>query len=43
MPELRQLIGHVIDSLEIHESEVEENNGKCYSMRVRPYRTADKN
>jgi two-component system, chemotaxis family, CheB/CheR fusion protein len=39
--DLKQTISHVIDSLEIHESEVEDNKGKWYSMRVRPYRTAD--
>ena len=41
VPDLRQNISRVIDSLEIHESEVEDNNGKWYSMRIRPYRTAD--
>src|SRR4030095_7972131 len=39
--DLKQTISHVIESLEIHESEVEDNKGKWYSMRVRPYRTAD--
>ena len=32
---------HVIDSLEIMESEVEDNSGRWYSMRIRPYRTFD--
>jgi two-component system, chemotaxis family, CheB/CheR fusion protein len=41
LPELKQIISHVIDSLEIHESEVQDNSGKWYSMRIRPYRTAD--
>jgi two-component system CheB/CheR fusion protein len=29
------------DSLEIHENEVEDNSGKWYSKRIRPYRTLD--
>ena len=41
LPDLKQIISHVVDSLEIHESEVEDNNGKWYSMRIRPYRSAD--
>ena len=41
MPEFRQTIARVIDSLEIQETEVEDNNGKWYSMRIRPYRTLD--
>jgi len=41
LPDLRHTVSHVIDSLEIHESEVEDGGGKWYSMRARPYRTAD--
>jgi two-component system CheB/CheR fusion protein len=41
IPDLRQLVTRVIDSLEIQENEVEDNNGRWYSMRIRPYRTAD--
>jgi two-component system, chemotaxis family, CheB/CheR fusion protein len=41
IPDLRQTISRVVDSLEMHETEVEDQNGKWYSMRVRPYRTAD--
>jgi two-component system, chemotaxis family, CheB/CheR fusion protein len=41
IPDLRQLVTRVVDSLEIHESEVEDNDGKWYSMRIRPYRTMD--
>jgi two-component system CheB/CheR fusion protein len=41
LQDLRSLITRVIDSLEIHESAVEDNNGKTYSMRIRPYRTMD--
>src|SRR5207253_2300966 len=38
---LRQSISKVIDSLEIHEAQVEDNRGKWYSVRIRPYRTID--
>jgi two-component system CheB/CheR fusion protein len=41
IPDLRQLVTRVVDSLEIHESEVEDNDGKWYSMKIRPYRTLD--
>jgi two-component system, chemotaxis family, CheB/CheR fusion protein len=41
VPDLRAVISRVDDSLETYESEVEDHNGKWYSMRVRPYRTAD--
>jgi two-component system, chemotaxis family, CheB/CheR fusion protein len=39
--ELRETVQQVVDSLEIQEREIEDNNGKWYSMRVRPYRTVD--
>jgi len=39
--DLRQVVTRVIESLETQENEVEDNNGKWYSMRVRPYRTVD--
>jgi len=41
IPDLRQIIMRVIDTLEIQENEVEDNSGKWYSMRTRPYRTMD--
>jgi len=41
IPDLRQMAMRVIDSLEIQENEVEDNNGRWYSMRIRPYRTLD--
>src|SRR5437762_1187724 len=41
IPDLQQIISRVVDSLETYEGEVEDNDGKWYSMRVRPYRTAD--
>src|SRR5207249_130932 len=40
-PDLRQAIQRTIDSLEIQEFRVEDNDGGCYSMRLRPYRTLD--
>jgi len=39
--DLRQMVTRVIDSLEIQENQVEDNNGRWYSMRIRPYRTID--
>jgi two-component system CheB/CheR fusion protein len=39
--DLRQMIAHVLDSLETREVEVEDANGKWYTMRIRPYRTID--
>jgi two-component system CheB/CheR fusion protein len=39
--DFRALISRVIDTLEIQDSEIEDNNGKTYSMRIRPYRTLD--
>jgi len=41
MSDLRQLVYRVVDSLEIQENEVEDQNGKWYSMRILPYRTLD--
>jgi two-component system CheB/CheR fusion protein len=39
--DLTKAITQVIDSLEIQENQVEDNNGKWYSMRIRPYRPLD--
>jgi len=41
IPDLREAIGQVLDSLEIHETQVADDNGRTYSMRIRPYRTFD--
>jgi two-component system CheB/CheR fusion protein len=41
MPEMKQAIQRVIDSLEIQEFRVEDTEGRWYSMRIRPYRTLD--
>ena len=41
IPDLREMVSRVIDSLEIQENDVEDNAGKWYSMRIRPYRTLD--
>jgi two-component system, chemotaxis family, CheB/CheR fusion protein len=41
IPDLKGSISRVIDSLQIQEFEVEDTNGRWYSMRIRPYRTFD--
>jgi two-component system CheB/CheR fusion protein len=38
---LRQVVSRVIDSLQTQEVEVDDVNGRKYSMRIRPYRTVD--
>src|SRR5438445_448798 len=35
--DLKQSIAKVIETLEIHESQTEDTQGKLYSMRIRPY------
>ena len=39
--ELQRMISHVISSLEILDTEIEDSSGRWYSMRIRPYRTLD--
>jgi two-component system, chemotaxis family, CheB/CheR fusion protein len=41
IPDIRQIVTRVVDTLEIQENDVEDNAGKWYSMRIRPYRTLD--
>jgi two-component system CheB/CheR fusion protein len=41
IPDLKQIIARVLDSLEIQENQVEDNQGRWYSMKVRPYRSLD--
>ena len=41
IPDLRRVIQQVIDSLEIQQIEVQDNRGRWYSMKLRPYRTLD--
>ena len=41
IPDLKQAISRVVETLEIHEKEVEDNKGRWYSMKIRPYRTLD--
>ncbi len=41
VPELESLLREVIETLVVKEREVEARDGRWYSMRVRPYRTAD--
>jgi two-component system, chemotaxis family, CheB/CheR fusion protein len=41
LPDLKHVIARVLDSLEIQENQVEDDQGKWYSMKVRPYRSLD--
>jgi two-component system CheB/CheR fusion protein len=41
LPDLRELIGEVIDNLNVREIEVQDREGHWYSLRVRPYRTSE--
>jgi two-component system, chemotaxis family, CheB/CheR fusion protein len=40
-PDLEEILHRVIDTLAPHEQEVRDQDGRWYSMRVRPYRTAE--
>ncbi len=39
--DLDEILTGVLNSLAVHEQEVQDNEGRSYLMRVRPYRTAD--
>src|SRR6185436_18993277 len=41
LPGLDALIAEVVETLAVHESEVQHTDGTCYRMQIRPYRTAD--
>ena len=41
VPDLEQLLAKVIYSLQAMEQEVQDQEGRWYSMRINPYRTAD--
>ncbi|MFN7997552.1 MAG: chemotaxis protein CheB [Bryobacteraceae bacterium] len=41
VPDLKELCTHVIDSLVPREREVHDNEGRIYTMWIRPYRTTD--
>src|SRR5260370_19485959 len=41
VPNLEGILQHVLDTLQPHEQEVQDREGRLYLMRVRPYRTAD--
>ena len=41
VPNLEAILQGVIDTLQPHEQEVQDQEGRSYLMRVRPYRTAD--
>lgn len=42
LPDLENVVADVIDSVMVKELEVQDREGRWYSMRVRPYKTADK-
>ena len=41
IPDLEGLIKEVVETLTVRERDVRDNRGRLYSLRVRPYRTAD--
>jgi two-component system CheB/CheR fusion protein len=41
VPDLEDVLHHVLDTLQPYEREVEDHEGRSYLMRVRPYRTGD--
>jgi two-component system CheB/CheR fusion protein len=41
VPDLERIIHEVIDTLSVRELQVHDKQGGVYSLRVRPYRTAD--
>src|SRR5207253_3756693 len=41
VPDLEEILQRVVDTLQPHEQEVQDREGRFYLMRVRPYRTAD--
>ena len=40
-PDLEDVLHQVLESLQPYEREVEDHEGRCYLVRVRPYRTGD--
>jgi two-component system CheB/CheR fusion protein len=42
IPRLEELVGEVIDSMTVRTLDVQDDQGRWYSMRVRPYKTRDK-
>jgi two-component system CheB/CheR fusion protein len=41
IPDVEKLLHEVIDTLSVREREVRDKQGRRYSLRIRPYRTAD--
>lgn len=41
LPDLRQTVSRVMETLETVELEVEDQSGKWYALKIRPYRTLD--
>ena len=42
IPDLTRLVAEVVDTMSVREREVQDLEGRWYSMRIRPYRTMDK-
>ena len=41
LDDLEKVIGAVVENLEVREQEVQDRNGRWYSLRIRPYKTTD--
>ena len=41
VPDLEKMVREVIDSLTIREQEIQDTQGRWYSMKIRPYKTID--
>jgi len=41
IPDIEKLFNEVIDTLTLRERDVRDKKGRRYSLRIRPYRTAD--
>ena len=41
IPDLTSLLDEVVDTMSVREREVQDREGRWYSMRIRPYRTMD--
>jgi two-component system CheB/CheR fusion protein len=41
VPNLEQLISDVIETVTVKEQEIQDHNGRWYSIRIRPYRTVE--
>jgi two-component system CheB/CheR fusion protein len=41
LPQLEEIVSHVVETLAPYEREVQDREGRWYSLRVRPYRTSE--